>query len=273
MVNNHENIISNKEQENILKESYLKGMVEESVNLIQLGIDHMQKIKFDDREYYYLLPLLLLSRGYEILMKCMICFKSYKDNKSYPKYKEIKNYKHDLDKLRKDIVKNYEYISKENYKIFPDIENDQKYISKNYELVKLIKIISNYAERDRYFALNYVITNCENIDKNDKNKKNKKASPRSCLVSMILDFITKDNNLERKFLNNQEDIAWSECINLLIIPTLKKFTGALYRQFKSGILGKEAMKCKSISTYSYLKDYKIDKKDVENYSIIIFSKI
>jgi len=262
MGNEPENIISDKEQEKKLKELYLRGMVEESINLIQRGIDHLQKIKFYDREYHYLLPFLLLSRGYEVLMKCMICFKGYKNNKFYPKCKEIREYKHDLDKLRKDIIKNYRYVSREDYKKFPEIENDQKYLSQKDELIKLIKIISDYAKAGRYFELDYVI-NCESIYKNEKNKKNKKASPRSYLKSMILDFIVKDINFERNFLNNQEDIAWSECINLLIIPTLKKFTGALSRQFKSGILGKEAMKCKSMSTYSYLKDYKIDKKDVE----------
>lgn len=259
MRNNFENLMSEEEYKRKLKESHLKGMVEESVNLIQRGIDHLQKIKFYYREYYYLLPFLLLSRGYEVLMKCMICFKSYKDNKSYPKCEEIKNYRHNLDKLRKNIVKNYEYISKEDYKKFPEIEIDQKYLSQKDELIKLIKIISDYAKAGRYFELDYV-TNCESIYKNEKNKK---ASPRFYLKKMIFDFIAKNNNLKRKFLNNQEDIAWSECINLLIIPTLKKFTGALSRQFSLGILGEEAMKCISMSKYSYLKDYKIDKKDIE----------
>lgn len=217
-------------------------------------------MKFYDRgDYCYSLPFLSLSRGYEVLMKCMICFKSYKDNKSYPQCEKIKKYGHDLDKLRKDIVKNYKCVSEEVFKKYPEIiKNDQKYISQKNELINLIKIISNYGKGDRYFELDYV-TNCESLYNNETNKK---ARPRFYLEEMIFDFIAENNNLKIKFLNNQEDIAWSKCINELIIPTLKKFTGALARQFSLGILGEEAMKCNSMSNYSYLKDYKIEKKDI-----------
>jgi len=104
MRKNYENLMSDEEYKKNLKESYLIEMVEESANLIQYGIDYLQKIKFYDRDYRYLLPFLLLSRGYEVLMKCMICFKSYKDNKSYPQCEKIKKYGHNLDKLRKDTI-------------------------------------------------------------------------------------------------------------------------------------------------------------------------
>ena len=44
-------------------------------------------------------------------MKSMICFKLYEDKKFFPTKKVIKEMGHNLDKLRKDIVKNYDKIS------------------------------------------------------------------------------------------------------------------------------------------------------------------
>ena len=63
-------------------------------------------------------------------------------------------------------------------------------------------------------------------------------------------------------LNN----PWLEANRLYIIPPLKKFTGALARQFSLGILGDKAKGCISKDRYSYLnlKDYKVENKDVDN---------
>ncbi len=65
---------------------------------------------------------------------------------------------------------------------------------------------------------------------------------------------------------NELSIAWLETNKLHIIPPLKKFIGALARQFSLGILGDEAIKCRSINTikrYAYLKDYKVEDKDLD----------
>jgi hypothetical protein len=85
---------------------------------------------------------------------------------------------------------------------------------------------------------------------------------------LVHNYVSKDHpslaNVENfDDLNN----PWLEANRLYIIPPLKKFVGALARQFSLGILGDEAIKCRSINTinrYAYLKDYKVEDKDLDN---------
>ncbi|GAG64696.1 unnamed protein product, partial [marine sediment metagenome] len=61
------------------------------------------------------------------------------------------------EKLRKGIIKNYDKISGDIIAKHREIENDKKFISENYILIKLISLITDFALKDRYFELNYAI--------------------------------------------------------------------------------------------------------------------
>ncbi len=96
----------------------LEEVVNKSVNLINCGLDYFSKIIFTNNDLVYSLSFLNLFRGFELLMKCMICYKRYdntKDNKYFKKHfptkEEMMGYGHNLNRLRKEIVKHYQGLS------------------------------------------------------------------------------------------------------------------------------------------------------------------
>lgn len=98
---------------------FLGKAVKESVILIKCGLNYFSKINFTNNDLICSLSFLNLSRGFELLMKCMICYKRYdntKDNKDFTKHfptkKEMMDYGHDLNKLREEIMKNYQELSR-----------------------------------------------------------------------------------------------------------------------------------------------------------------
>ena len=68
---------------------YLKNAVDKATRLIHFGIKELEGINFINSDNYDLI-FLFFSRGFELLMKSMVCFKSYEDDKSFPTEKEMK---------------------------------------------------------------------------------------------------------------------------------------------------------------------------------------
>lgn len=250
-----------------VKIAYLNNMLDKSIKLIHLGIKKLKYVKCINNEYYFV--FLYLSLGFEFLMKIMISFKSYKDNKSFPTEEELRRMSHDLNKLREDIIKNYDKIPGNVLEKYQEIENDKKFISEDYMLIKLIKLIAQFAINDRYFELNF-ITKKEIFKKTNSGKRiiDYSNAPIIKMNILVHKYVIKDHPSLAN-IKNFDDLnnPWLEANRLYIIPPLKKFIGALARQFSLGILGDEAIKCRSINTikrYAYLKDYKVEDKDLDN---------
>jgi hypothetical protein len=244
---------------------YLKTSLNRSLELIRLGIKKLENVKSINHEDYYFV-FLYLSIGFEFLMKIIISFKMYKDNKFFPKKVELKEMRHDLEKLRKVIIKNYDKISGDIIEKYREIENDKKFISENHILIILIKLITDFALKDRYFELNYAIRKQRNGKTNGNKKEiNNNKDSVARMNELVHSFIKKDHpSLADKMNFDDPNNLWEEANRLHIIPPLKKFIGALARQFVFGILGNEAVNCRSINTlkkYAYLKDYKVEDKD------------
>ena len=226
---------------------FLEEAVNESVNLINCGLDYFSKINFTNNDLVYSLSFLNLSRGFELLMKCMICYKRYdntKDNKRFKKHfptkEEMMGYGHNLNRLRKEIMKNYQGLFRgktSNTKMISQLKEDRDFISKDKKLIRILKIISKYGTKGRYYELDYVTSD---------NKKNN-ISPKFEMERLIMEFLEKDEQLRNTFTNsiNDEDLLicnkiWQEIIEQYIKPYLNKFMEALSRQFSYGILGNKA---------------------------------
>lgn len=246
---------------------FLEEVVNESVNLINCGLDYFSKINFTNKDLVYSLSFLDLSRGFELLMKCMICYKKYdntKDNKRFEKHfptnKEIKDYRHDLNKLREEIMKNYQGLFRgktSNTKMISQLKEDCDFISKDKKLIEILDIISEYGTKGRYYELDYVTSDNETkiterngityMDYKPSNNKKNSISPKFEMEKLIMEFLEKDEQLRKNFTNsiNNEDLlicnkAWQEIIDQYIRPYLNKFMEALSRQFSYGILGEKA---------------------------------
>jgi len=260
-----------------LKLQYLKKAVDKSVNLISFGLEYLNKNSFTEDESVFSLSFLSLSRGFELLMKCMICYKRYNDTKDdkrfrhFPRTKDMrKEYSHNLDKLRKEIVKNYQRLFRgktPNSKMILQLKKDRDFSIKDENLIKTLKIISKYGTEGRYYyELNYVTS------KNKKKKKDllaplalckndfpKNKSPKLEMDELITEFLEKDEQLRNTFTNsiNDEEYlsisnkVWQEIIQRYIRPYLNEFREILSRQFAYGILGDEAKKCRSIFIFAF----------------------
>jgi len=246
--------------------TYLKNAVDKAVRLIHFGIKELEEINFVNSDNYEFI-FLFLSRGFELLMKSMICFKSYEDDKSFPTEKEMKDMGHDLEKLRKEVIRNYDKIPEYASEKYQEIENDKKFISNDDTLIKLIKLLTNFSKSGRYFELNFITKKEISKQRNGKRIIDCSNAPISKMRILVHNYVVKNH----PFLENLDDFndlnePWLEANRLYIIPPLKKFIGTLARQFSLGILGDKAKGCISKDRYSYLnlKDYKVEDKDLDS---------
>jgi len=250
-----------------VKIAYLNNSLNRSLKLIRLGIRKLENVKNINHDDFYFV-FLYLSIGFELLMKIMISIKKFEEKSSFPTKAELISIGHDLDKMRKEIIINYDKIPEDNSKKYQMIKNDKIFISENIILIKLIKLIAQFAIGGRYFELDFV-TMEQIYEKLNGNKKgiNYSKAPLVKMSILLHNFVAKDHpSLVNKRNFDGSINPWSEANRLYIIPPLKKFIGALARQFSLGILGNEAknFKCiNSIKRYAYLKDYKIEDKDLE----------
>jgi len=250
-----------------LKIIYLKNLVDKAIMLIHFGIKELGKINYVNSDNYEFI-FLFLSRGFELLMKSMICFKNYEDNKSFPTEKVMRDLDHDLDKLRKVIIRNYDKIPENVLEKFKeDIKNDQEFISNDKKLIKLIKLLTKFNKGGRYFELDFITKKEVFQQMNGKRIIDYSNAPIIKMKTLVYNYIIKDH----PFLLNRDNFndinnPWMGANRLYIIPPLKKFTGILVRQFSLGILGDEAKECISKDEYSYMnsKDYKVEDKDLDN---------
>jgi len=245
---------------------YLKNAVDKAARLIHFGIKELEGINFINSDNYDLI-FLFLSRGFELLMKSMVCFKSYEDDKSFPTEKEMKDMGHDLDKLRKKIIRNYDKIPENASEKYQEIKNDKKFISNDDTLIKLIKLLTNFSKSGRYFELDFITKKEIFKQRNGKRIIDYSNAPISKMRILVHNYVVKNHpSLENPSNFNDLNNPWLEANRLYIIPPLKKFTRALARQFSLGILGDKAKEYISKDRYSYLnlKDYKVEDKDLDN---------
>lgn len=259
-INSEENLLNKFKDLEITSDSeklnFLEKAVNESVNLIYCGLNYFSKINFTNNDLIYSLSFLNLSRGFELLMKCMICYKKYNDatnnecfTNHFPTQKEMMCYGHNLNRLRKEIIKNYQGLFRgktSDSKMISQLKEDRDFINKDKKFIRILKIISKYGTKGRYYELDYVTSD---------NKKNN-VSPKFEMEKLIMEFLEKDEQLRNTFIKNRDNSSidnkiWQEIIKRYIKPHLNKFLEALSHQFSYGILGDEASKCKAIGRFAF----------------------
>ena len=240
------------------KLEYLEQTVNESIEFINYGLDFLSKIGFGNIDLIGSLSFLNLSRSFELLMKCIICYKKYNNNRNnkcfyehFPSYEEIKNYGHNIDGLRKEVLKNYwGRFSRKNNNLnyIKQLKNDRDFMTLNNDFIRILKIVSKYSNKGQYFNLDY-ITNKVKI---------KDMSPQFEMERLIFKFLKNDKQMSDNFKSNignfqNDDKIWKEITDQKIKPYLIKFRSALCRQFSSGILGDKARSVRSIDKYAFNK--------------------
>lgn len=207
--------------------------VETSINLLKKGMCDLQKISGSNDFYHP--PILLLSSGFERLMKCLLCLANMDDNGNLSTIPFIKS--HDLEYLLSEVLKICEEKGYSNK--FPAARHDIDLLSSNSNLREIISILSNFAQGGRYYNLDIVLKGNSEYDDpiNGWNKIEEailKAKPN-------LKLFASDKDLDHFYRE----------INHELIIYLEKFARVLSRLFTLSDFGNFAMRVSPL-VYDFL---------------------
>ena len=118
--------------------------VDTSIKLLKKGMGDLQNIS--GKNDFYHAPILMLSSGYERLIKCLLCLALMDDNMNFKEqpFETSERKGHNLDYLLDrllSICKQKNYSSK-----FPAAKKDIDFLSKDGYLRKIISLLSDFAQ-------------------------------------------------------------------------------------------------------------------------------
>jgi hypothetical protein len=128
--------------------------VRESVDLLQAGMEYLRRINLANG--CYAPTFLLLSFGYEHLMKDILCAGYYDKYGRFPTGDELKNFGHDLIKLKKTISADY---TSDKYFQTPEGMAFLEILTNNPRVDRLFSILARYSNPadSRYYKMDVVI--------------------------------------------------------------------------------------------------------------------
>lgn len=133
----------------------LDDEVNASIKLIQIGLAELQNI--DGGNDFYYLPFILLSNGFEKLLKVIICFYYWEQNGRFPTINDFKKNKrdngHNLLFLKNKVISECFVINTQ------ALRNDYDVLSTNETLNKLIDFLGEFGQYSRYYNLDVIISN------------------------------------------------------------------------------------------------------------------
>ena len=143
----------------ISKASASNEEVNTSIILIKKGLIEIQNMNSQKTQSHKHIPLLLLSNGFERLLKCILIFHFHKEHNRYPsQYKFFKKYNngHGLDLMLNEVIK----IAKgsETMMSIPLSRNEVEYLETNENVKELFRIFTDYASNGRYYYIDVITT-------------------------------------------------------------------------------------------------------------------
>jgi len=207
--------------------------VDTSIKLLKKGMGELQDIS--GANDFYHVPFLLLSSGYERLMKCLLCL-AFMDKNGECKEPPFKK-THNLNYLLKQLLS---LCEQKKYSIkFADAKKDIDMIRNDKRLRNIISNLSDFAQGSRYYNIDIVLKGWS-----------KYKNPNSVWGNIELNILReKGVPLDKLHKEDLKNIYYE--INHEIIVALEKFTRALARMFVLADLG-EFAKQVSPCVYDYL---------------------
>lgn len=234
----------------------LDDEVRASINLIQTGLAELQNI--DDSNDFYYLPFILLSNGFEKLLKVIICFYFWEQEGHFPTMNDFKENKHDnghnLLYLKNKVLSDYFVTDK------PLLIEDHKFLANNQTLNKLVSFLGEFGQYSRFYNLDVIISN----------PKKKSKDIKKLWEDLENDLLAEDSKLFNKFKKylsniNKEKLIKIEEINKQVqsksIILLERFARALTRQFVFGKLGQAEIFTGTITPFLSLDDKELGERD------------
>lgn len=140
-------------KKDFIKFQALSNELDIASSLLFNGFEKLQEMKF---EYYtYFVPSLLISNGFERLLKVLILFREHNLNGSFPdegKWKKLKSHK--ITELYNNVVESLKNCSW--HKTKPLGITFLEFYA-NGELIRLLEIFEEFANQTRYYNINVVV--------------------------------------------------------------------------------------------------------------------
>ncbi len=220
-----------------LRKICLLNEVDTSIKLLKKGMSDLQNIS--GKNDFYHTPILMLSGGYERLIKCLLCLALMDDNMNFREqpFETTERKGHNLDYLLDRLLL---ICGQKNYSSkFPAAEKDIEFLNKDEYLRKIISLLSDFAQGGRYYNLDMVLKGNSRYDDPIKGW--------SRIESTILQ---KRKDLVQKMNDNDLGNVYEE-INRELVIVLEKFARALARLFTLADFGSFAKQVSPL-VYDYL---------------------
>jgi hypothetical protein len=135
-------------QNSSLQGFYLTQELEQSILVIEHGLAMLQRNRVDRPKHFVFLTL--LSSGLERLMKIILCLHTIETEGRFLSESEFKDFRHDLAKLLQSVVDKC-FTAK--YLKRPVAGKDLYFIKHEEVLKEMLKVLSDFAKRDRYIFM------------------------------------------------------------------------------------------------------------------------
>lgn len=209
--------------------------VETSIKLLKKGMGDLQKIS-GSNDFRHA-PILLLSSGYERLIKCLLCLALMDENRKIKGTLFEKGKGHDIDYL---LCRLLSVCEQKNYSSkFPAAKTDIDLLSKDKDLRKIISLLSDFAQGGRYYNLNIVLKGTSTY-----------KDPDEGWDKIVNTIIQRREYLLKELYNGDSDYFYKEIDRELII-TLEKFARSLARLFTLADFGDFAKRASPL-VFDYL---------------------
>ena len=233
-----------------LKNLALIDEVRTAIFFIQEGLISLNRL--DAANDFVHLPLLLLSNGFERLLKIIICLDYLEHTGEFPNSRKFQRWIRNhvvADLLKKviEIAKKWKYGESR-----IATEKDMAFLQNDDDLRKMVALLGNYGDKARYYNMNVIVGQANDTD-----------DPEQVFDAYSTDFFMRQKDWQERItgetLGNRIDEN-IRSVNRQITKLLQTFARALCRMFTLGKLGQPGKaQTGVIGSFLFLGDDDLDK--------------
>jgi hypothetical protein len=220
-----------------------------AIRLLKTGLRELSRLTAETDFFH--LPILLLSSGFERMMKTAICCYQLEATGEYPGRSDFARGKqgHDLDRLLSDVTRlcySGDYLAR-----ISTSKADLEFLRDDKRLRRIVRILSDFGLSARYYNLNVVLSEA-----------NPGPSPDDEWQQLEAEVLQEDPSWAARFDDWRQADADIVRINTDLAVQCEKLARSLSRLFAHGALGSQA---ETISPYAFhflkLTDDQLGKTD------------
>lgn len=232
-------------QSDPIKNLALIEEVRTAIYLIQEGLISLNRL--DGANDFAHLPILLLSNGFERLLKMVICLDYLERKGQFPNDSSFHEYKHHkVEKLLEQVI---DIAHKWNYsKRCEATKKDMEFLEGDDDLKRVVTLLEKYADAGRYYNIDVIVGKKHSAD----------DDPVRLFDSYCDDIFFSQSDWQNKITGEnlgEKMGANIRYVNHHITTLLQRFARALCRMFTMGRLGQiGSQQTGTIGCFLFLQD-------------------